>query len=271
MKQLTLPNGEKTYCVDEMTAKYIFDEIYLVKVYLSHGITVKAGDVVFDVGANIGLFARFIAAHASDLEIYAFEPIPQIFRVLEANLEDVPARITTYNVGLGEDEQELTFYFYPRVSGDSTAVPIDWDRKVQLYLENYEEIFCDQIPAARHIQVSERKSFVESILKHMYKGKKVQGKIIPLSNVIKEHNIQTINLLKIDAENFERHVLSGIEDQDWQKIQQIAMEVHQHIKGGENLLEEIRNLLEGQGYSVFVGGESRETKLDVFMLYAISQ
>lgn len=267
MKQLTLPNGEEIYYIDQLTAEYIYNEIYVENMYFQHGIQVKDGDLIFDIGANIGLFSRFVASKASNLEIYTFEPIPQIFQVLEANLEGIPANTHNYNLGLGREEKELTFHYYPRVSGDSTAVPFDWDKKVQLYLDEYEEILCNDIPAARDVPVSQRKAFVESILKTTYKGKEIKGKIKPLSKIVSENGIESIDLLKIDAENYEWEVLSGITEKDWGKIHQLAIEVHQHIKGGETLLDDIRTLLQQKGFSTAVGEESRETKLDVYMLY----
>jgi FkbM family methyltransferase len=267
MKQLTLPNGEKIHYIDKLTAEYIYNEIYVENMYLQHGLRVNDGDVIFDVGANIGLFSRFIASQASGLEIFTFEPIPQIFQVLQANLSDVHANFHNYNVGLGREEKDVTFYYYPRVSGDSTPVPFDWDKKVQLYLKEYEDILCEDFPEARNVPNSQRKAFVESILKTMYKAKQIEGKIVPLSQIIIENNIETIDLLKIDAENYEWEVISGIEDKDWEKIQQVAIEIHQHIKGGETLLNDIKTFLTQKGFSTAVGEETRETKLDVYMLY----
>jgi len=267
MKQLTLPNGKEIFYIDKLTADYIYNEIFVEKVYTTHGIKVNNGDVIFDVGANIGLFSQFVTTQASDLTIYTFEPIPQIFEVLVANLEGLPASIKNYNIGLGREEKKISFYFYPRVSGDSTAIPFDWERKVQLYLKEYENILCEDIPAARNVPAEQRKSFVESVLKTTYKGKKVDGRIKTISQIIRENDINSINLLKIDAENYEWEVLSGIKEHDWDKIHQIAIEVHQHIKGGENLVNDIKNLLEQKGFSVSLGDESRESKLDVYLLY----
>lgn len=46
------------------------------------------------------------------------------------------------------------------------------------------------------------------------------------------------------------------------------MEVHTHIKGGENLLNEIIELLERKGFKTELGDESREIIMGVYMLYA---
>lgn len=89
-----------------------------------------------------------------------------------------------------------------------------------------------------------------------------------MSEIIKEHDIQEINLLKLDAENVEWGVLSGIDGDDRPKIKQIAMDVHTHIPGGENLLEEIKQLLDSKGYRMEANEGELEKGMGVYMLYA---
>ncbi|MHA1257868.1 MAG: hypothetical protein ACTSPS_19975, partial [Promethearchaeota archaeon] len=67
MKNLTLPNGEIIYYIDKLTALDVYDEIYVNNEYLQHNIQVKDNDIIFDVGANIGLFSRHIATKAKNL------------------------------------------------------------------------------------------------------------------------------------------------------------------------------------------------------------
>ncbi|HUX98659.1 MAG TPA: FkbM family methyltransferase, partial [Candidatus Deferrimicrobium sp.] len=83
-----------------------------------------------------------------------------------------------------------------------------------------------------------------------------------------ENDIDIINLMKIDAENYEYQVLAGIKDHDWDKIQQIAMEVHEHIEGGENLLNNLTEMLEDKGFQVNKGLDCRFSSMGVYMLYA---
>ena len=44
----------------------IYKEVFEDEVYLKHGITLEDGAVVFDVGANIGLFTLFAQPQVSD-------------------------------------------------------------------------------------------------------------------------------------------------------------------------------------------------------------
>ena len=74
--------------------------------------------------------------------------------------------------------------------------------------------------------------------------------------------------MKIDAENYEYQVLVGIDDSDWDKIQQITMEVHEHIEGGNNLLNILIELLEKKGFRVVKEIDGRFSLVGVHMLYA---
>jgi len=271
MKELTLPNRDIIYYIDELTALYIYNEIFVEKEYLKRGINIKDNDIIFDVGANIGLFSRFASSHASNLEIYAFEPILPIFKVLEANLKDINAEVNLFNIGLGKEEKDIEFYYYPKVSGDSTAIPFELERKTELHVKHYKETICQDIPIAKIVPKFLRKWVVKKGLKKVYESEKMTCHIVPLSSIIEKYNIEHINLLKIDAENYEKHVIEGIKEHDWNKIEQISMEVHTHIPGGENLLDEITDFLEDKGFKIKYGGETRETILGVHMLYAIKE
>jgi FkbM family methyltransferase len=268
MKDLVLPNGEKIYYIDKLSALDIYEEIYVENDYLQFEIKVNDNDVIFDVGANIGLFSRFIAQQARDLIIFAFEPVPIIYEVLEANLKNISTNLKTYNIGLAETNQKTKIHYYPKVSADSAVRPFDWDLKINQFLHNYNETFVDLMPIAKFVPKFLRKFVVKTWLKKYYKSEMVDCTLRPLSDIILENNIERIDLLKIDAENYEREVLAGIKEEDWNKIRQISMEVHTHIKNGENLLNEIVEMLKGKSFQVYVDLDSRFGNMGVFMLYA---
>jgi FkbM family methyltransferase len=268
MKALTLPNGKELFYIDKLSALDIYEEIFVEDEYLQYGIDIKDNDVIFDVGANIGLFSIYMAQKARGLKIFAFEPVPPIFEVLEANLKNTSAKIKTYQIGLADHSETTKIHYYPRVSADSAIVPFDFDLKVSQFVENYNESIVEMMPNAKYVPKFLRKYIVKSGLKRMYKSEMLDCTLRTLSDIIAENEIKQIDLLKIDAENYEWEVLQGINEEDWNKIRQISMEIHTHIKGGENLLDNIKNLLKERDFSFKLDMEGRFAFGGVFMIYA---
>ncbi len=267
MNQLTLPNGKPLFYLDKLTALDSYREIYEDDEYFQFGLHIPKDAIVFDVGANIGNFSRYIAEHHPSAHVYAFEPVPQIFEVLSANLEEYPDQVTGFNVGLAEEAGKVTINYYPRVSADSSILPFTWDEKVAHYSANWEE-FTSGYKIAKIVPKRWRPFFVKRVLKYMYKPVPTQCSLRTLSAIISEQDLPKIDFLKIDAENYEEHVIAGIMDDHWPLIQQVAMEVHQHIAGGGNLVAKFTALLETKGFSVQRGSEYGTTGSNVFMLYA---
>ncbi|HTA95158.1 MAG TPA: hypothetical protein VK769_03450, partial [Verrucomicrobiae bacterium] len=81
-----LPNGLPVYHVNKHETDFLYKEIFVERAYLKHGITLKANACVFDVGANIGMFTLFIKQECADATVYAFEPIPELNRVIKLNV-----------------------------------------------------------------------------------------------------------------------------------------------------------------------------------------
>ena len=92
----------------------------------------QEGDVVVDVGANLGwysmLFDKCVRPSGS---VHAFEPVPWIRQKLEENciLNGVGAGVIRNNVGLGASEGTLTLYSFAELShGETSARPFDGAR-----------------------------------------------------------------------------------------------------------------------------------------------
>ena len=69
---------------------YQLQEIVERRTYLQHGIEVREGDVVLDVGANIGVAAAFFAEECGAGAVHSFEPVEPIFELLRENLSQLP-------------------------------------------------------------------------------------------------------------------------------------------------------------------------------------
>jgi len=88
-----------------------------------------------------------------------------------------------------------------------------------------------------------------------------------LSSVINDLDVKNIDLLKIDVEGAEYEVLQGIAPDDWRKIKQIVLEVHDL----EGRLDKIQALLKSNGFNITVERNNLiPATLKTFNLYAIN-
>lgn len=91
-------------------------------------------DVVYDVGANVGVYALALAAGSPDRRVFAFEPSPQTVGHLRANVErnELADRIAVRPQGLGAESGEATFYVstYPELSGFDCESATRWEATV---------------------------------------------------------------------------------------------------------------------------------------------
>lgn len=74
----------------------------------------QKGDVVWDIGANIGVISLLLARHGAGrtARVHAFEPEPRNFRQLSRNLElnSLTDRITPHQLALGDGEGEVELF-----------------------------------------------------------------------------------------------------------------------------------------------------------------
>jgi FkbM family methyltransferase len=66
--------------------EFLFQEIWLRHTYDPPGYEIAAGDVVIDIGANIGVFATYAATRAPGVRVYAYEPFPESAHWLRQNV-----------------------------------------------------------------------------------------------------------------------------------------------------------------------------------------
>ena len=75
-----LQDGTKVHCILKSEAQVLDHH---VEGYFVHGIALKENDVVFDVGANVGVFSLRALQKGKSIQVFAFEPIPDIFACLQ--------------------------------------------------------------------------------------------------------------------------------------------------------------------------------------------
>lgn len=94
-------------------------EVFFTKIYEKDYVKVEVGDVIVDVGANLGLFSLY-AQSFQPKKIFAFEPIKSTFDYLTHNLQDYSNTILI-NKAIGSINGESLINI-GKSSGSSTLV-----------------------------------------------------------------------------------------------------------------------------------------------------
>jgi FkbM family methyltransferase len=256
------PNGMPVYYLNRGETDFMYQEIFEERSYLKHGITIKDGDCIFDIGANIGVFSLFALRRGQNARIYAFEPLPPVYRVLALNASLYKGNIQTFNCALGSEKGETTFTYYPHASilSGSLADKSQETETVKAFMQKQQQ-------ETDPVELTEEQ--YTELLDQRLTTMSYTCPIKTLSQVMRENNVESIDLLKIDVEKAEMHVLEGIDPEHWPRIRQLVIEVHQ--SAGDNLLERITRLLENNGYTVAVEQEQLLTETRLYNLYAIRE
>ncbi|MCR3759893.1 amino acid adenylation domain-containing protein [Clostridium felsineum] len=253
-KRYVLPNNMAIVHLNRNETDFMYDEIFVKNKYLKYGIHVKSGDCVFDVGGNIGMFSLYINQICNNVKIFSFEPVPDLYKLMNINTNLYNKDTKVFNCGLSKNNGKTKFTFYPKASIMSGRY-VDVEKEKKAFLTTVMKDEKDDYVI---------KEYYDELVEKRFECKDITCELKTISNIIMENNIKKIDLLKIDVEKSEMDVLEGIKEDDWKKIKQIAMEVT-NLNGR---LDKIVKLLEEHGYVVNVSRELEE--INIYNLYAVT-
>ncbi len=244
MKTVRLADGTEIFCLTRPESRALDAHI---EGYFRHGIDVRPGDVVFDVGANIGLLGVRIAQRTGGrAQVVAFEPVPAIRAVLEANVgRHGRGGVRVMSCALAEKPGEMEIAYYPRSPGLSTGHPEIWDAE--------RDRLTDAVlggartgPSGAWGRLMPRAAarWIAGFLRGRVERTRCPVRTVP--DVRRELGLERIDVLKIDVEGAELDVLRGLGDDpdEWRRVGALVIEVHD-IDGR---LEEVRALLARHGF-----------------------
>ena len=150
------------------------------------------GLVAIDVGAHLGAFSLLLTSRFQEINVFAFEPEPNNFSLLENNIKmnKLKKKIIPSRLALAEnDGGKLTLSFHPDNRGMHSA-----------FIKNKEN------------------------------SASFEAKTISLEKIFKQHHISHCNILKMDCEGCEYQVLLSAPGGLLKRVRYLALEYHQNGK-----------------------------------------
>lgn len=232
MNTTTLSIGDLRLAVPHRAASevaFIYREIYEQHAYLKHGISVGPGDVVLDVGANVGLFSLYLAERCKVARVIAFEPTPPIYACARENLAAYP-NVEVRELGLGAAESAREILYFPRAPGNSTLHEADKREECERMSRGFRmsDVWgASKLHAALlSLLFPLRRKILRSYFDGRFReGIRYQCRVTTLDCALDEAQVGEVALLKVDVEGAEVDVFRGLSDENLARIRQVAVEV----------------------------------------------
>ncbi len=252
LRRLTLPDGLEVFSLNADETRFVHGEVFGARCYLRHGIALRDGDCVFDVGANIGMASIFFCRERRDVRLFAFEPSPAAYECLKANIElhgelhGSDTRI--FQCGLSREPGAAEFTFYPNNSVMSGFHAI-WNK-------------IGRPPRRSWSTPASRRAMPSCFSAPSSRKRRFPCRLRTLSEIVDEQRVAQIDLLKVDVEKSEREVLAGIREEHWGIIRQVVVEVHDE----QGALAEIQDILAQHGFETTA---EQDPQLKGTMIYSV--
>jgi phthiocerol/phenolphthiocerol synthesis type-I polyketide synthase E len=227
-------------CPSRSEVHHFVEDIFEHRTYLQHGMTLPPGAVVFDVGANVGVFSLFVHTERPDARVLAFEPVPPLFQLLEANLARHGARARAYPYALAAARGRALVTYYPNSSGLSSLHADPAEERAIL-----ETVIANQIRRGE-TELEELMVHADDYFRERLRAEVYGCRVATVSEVMAEAGVDRVDLLKVDVQKAEAEVLDGIADADWPRIRQVVAEVHD----ADGRLAGLTRMLEARGFRV---------------------
>jgi len=248
---LRLPNGREVDQLNAAETSLMYRNIFTDRCYLKHGVELRPGGTVFDVGANVGIASLFFHWDCAGQRVYAFEPSPSCHAALAANFGRHAVLGKAFGFGLSDHPHRATLCHYPHVTAmTSLYADIGYDTGLtRMFLANsgFDATDIELMIAGRHVQQA------------------IPCRLRTASEVIAEENIEIVDLIKINVEKAECDVLAGLSDRDWPKVRQVVVQMHDMA----GRLATMRSDFERRGFTVTTDQDPLLAGTDIYEMFAI--
>jgi hypothetical protein len=237
--------------------------------------TVREGDLVVDIGANIGMFSLWAAEMAGPRgTVVSFEVIPDTFQALEKNAEDVRTRLKdshapvfVANVGIGEKSEQRDFAFS---LGSTVWSSMHGEAFIEERAHGITELLARMMEQGTDPNLSSGwvmkgvlavtpawllRLLIGGFVGMFTQTRTVKCQLEPLDKALRAVSDlparvldpkQPIGFLKVDVEGAEVFVLRGIPSSLYSRVQRVAIEAENKASAAECV-----SILEREGFRVW--------------------
>jgi FkbM family methyltransferase len=235
---LGLPNGKACYFTStamRTVAKYLRWETFKRGQYSHAGFELQVDDTVIDIGANIGMFALWAEPQIPQGRLICIEPNPYALECLRMNVRQNDLRnVTVIPAAAGDENGSMELVSHPgwEAMAHNAAVDAPW---------LFNTSTMGRIA----------RSLMQRSLRHAHPTmatKRFVVQLMPLSRILEEHDVATVNFLKIDCEGSEYEVLRSLDAANWARIERVVIEYHDFGRVRKHV--ELVEILRANGFEV---------------------
>ncbi len=265
MLRFTLPNGVEISALTRRSAIDLYADIFTDRMYGRH-IEISPHDVIFDAGANIGMFPLWLDSLGMPLRVFCFEPMSETSECLRVNTESLRhVAASCYTIGLGAEPAWGNFLFYPRAPECSTLHPELMEALAPAARRWIKRQECTLAAPLRWLACcltdGMREWIAERIRRHHLKPVATMVPLITVSQALYSCGQGRLDLLKIDTEGSEEAIMRGIAQDDWKRIRQLVIECH-----AADMANRLSAMLHARGYKITMDANPQLPELP--MIYA---
>lgn len=243
------------FYISDGEPEYFYKDIFMNESYLGDWLELPEGATIFDVGSNVGYFSMFVNAKLKNYTLYSFEPAPHLYKALALNCLNQGIRANIYNCGLLDHTDVKSFTFYKNSSGLSSFYGDQEEEEQMLRAMLTEDL--------RRENIEEFDIVLDELTRYRLESEQMSIPTLRLSDFISQNGIKNIDLLKIDAEKSEYEILRGVDEEHFEIINQIVVEVHDI----DDKLQKVKSILE-PGFDLKIMKDENYKENVMYTVYA---
>lgn len=269
----TMCDGVEVFGFDgDRSTEAMYKKIFIDNHYFSNGKLTLEGvesPLVVDVGAHIGLFSKFIAKNYPSAEIMSFEPIPTLSTAIRRNTASYSDRVCVEQVACGARNKSRTpFYYLPSDTASTSQSPpsertpkggaswLDFARCALVdgvSAKRYPRyptmllVTLFEIPVLCHVAFALLSPLMLFPIVWKFvtqKHETVSCRVQKLSDILGDYDEfagRNIDLLKISVCECPYEVMEGVDEDMWEQVQQVVVDVREADKDFENVVQFLRS------------------------------